>query len=181
MRTSLLVLLTCSALAAIPSVALAKGITGVEVCGADGCSAVDPAFFHAAMAEGDPFLAPVAAAPFVTVRVKHGEYRGGAPIRAHSERFTYVPSLGLVRPQGATQWIELYPVRRRELDKIVAPVRPLPAARLRGVGAPPQAASPGGGTPWSLIGGACAAALLLLVLLGRYALAAVRARPRPVS
>lgn len=61
------------------------------------------------------------------MRVKHGEYRGGVPNATHTERFTYVPSLGLVRPQGSAQWIELYPARRRELDRSWRPSGRCPA------------------------------------------------------
>jgi hypothetical protein len=180
MRISLLVLLACCALAALPSTAVAKGISGVDVCGAAGCSAVAPALFHAALVDGKPFGAPVAAAPFVTVEVKYRHHAGGSGAATTIDRFTYLPSLGLVRPQGSGQWIELYPVRRAELDKIVAPVELLPAARLDGV-AQPDVRPPDGGTSRWLVGGAAGAALLLLALLGRYALGAVRTRPRPAG
>ena len=174
MRPLLLLLSTCAALAAIPATSAAKGVAGAEICGRDGCHAVDDRFFHAVMTDGVPFTAPVAAAPFVTVHVTYTAH-GGAP--PPTDRFTYLPSLGLVRPQGGTQWTRLYPVRRAELARIASPVRPVPAAQLTGVVRP----APDEATPWWPIAGAAAAGLVLLVLLGRYATSAVKARPRASS
>lgn len=161
MRPLLPLLTTCAALATIPAPSAAKGIEGAEICGRDGCHAVDERFFHAVMTDGVPFTAPVAAAPFVTVQVNYISH-GGAP--PPTDRFTYLPSLGLVRPQGATQWTRLYPVRRAELDRIAAPVRPLPAGQLTGVVQPAAADE---ATLWWPLAGAAVAGLALLVLLGR--------------
>ena len=171
MRPLLLLLTTCVALAALPATTGAKGIAGAEICGRDGCHAVDDRFFHAALTDGVPVSAPVAAAPFVTVRVMYTPHAGGAP---PADRYTYLPSLGLVRPQGTTQWTRLHPRRRAELARLAAPVPPLPSAQLTGVVQP----APGEATPWWPLAGAAVAALVLLALLGRYATSALKARPR---
>ena len=177
MRPLLPLVIAAAALAALPAAAAGKGIVDAHVCGAAGCTTVDPRFFHAVLPEGDPVTTPIAAAPFVTVRVRwrHGAYARDEQL----DRFTYVPSLGVIRPAGETQWTKLYPVRRSELDKLVAPIEPLPAARLTGV-VQPAAAAPNsdGGPAWWPIAGAAAAALALLALLVRYATSALNARPR---
>ena len=179
MRPLLPLVIAAAALAALPAAAAGKGIADAHVCGAAGCTTVDPRFFHAVLPEGDPVTTPIAAAPFVTVRVswRHGAYARDEQL----DRFTYVPSLGVIRPAGKTQWTKLYPVRRAELDKLVAPIETLPAARLTGV-VQPAAAAPGGDgdreTAWWPIAGAAAAALALLALLVRYATSALNARPR---
>ena len=173
MRSLLLALIACAALTILPTTSGAKGIAGVHVCGADGCHAVDDAAFHADLADGRPVQTPVAASPFVTVQVSHD-----APgVAAHTEHFTYLPSLGLVRAQGAMQWIKLYPRRRGEIDGIVAAARPLPAAQLSGVVQPAAQAARADG-PWWPRAGAGMAALALLALLARYATSALKARPR---
>ena len=180
MRPLLPLVIAIAALAALPAAAPAKGIADAQVCGAAGCTTVDPRFFHAVLPEGDPVTAPVTAAPFVTVRVSwlHGAYARDEQL----ERFTYVPSLGVIRPAGETQWTKLYPVRRAELDKLVSPVEPLPAARLTGVVQPAATAPDGDGeTAWWPIAGAAAAGLALLALLVRCATSALNARPRPSS
>ena len=176
MRSLLLVLTACVALTILPITAGAKAIAGVEICGADGCHPVDDAAFHAYLADGRPVQAPVAAAPFVTVRVSHA-----APgVAAHTDQFTYLPSRGLVRAQGAPQWTKLYPRRRGEIDAIVAPVKPLPAAQLAGVVQPPAHAARAD-APWWPLAGAAVAALAILALLARYATTALNARPRRSS
>ena len=161
-------------LAAAPAASLAKGIAGAEVCGADGCRTVDPAFFHATMIDGHPLGTPVAAAPYVTVQVHHHRIPGQP---AQTERFTYLPGLGLVRPQGAPRWIRLHRGRRRELDRLVAPIAPLPASELSGVARPAAQTAPDTTSWLPLIAGA-AATLALLALLARYATSALKARPR---
>lgn len=176
MRPLFLLLAACAALAAAPATSTAKGIVGVDVCGADGCSAVDEASFHAALAVGRPVSAAVPAAPFVTVRVKFADGPRATP---RSESFTYVPSLGLVRQDSTASWTKLFPARRSELDKVVAAIRLLPAAELSGAVQPAADAAPDDdGTPWPPIVGAAAAALALLALLARYATSALKARPR---
>lgn len=180
MRPLLPLVIATAALAALPAAAPGKGIADAQVCGAAGCTTVDPRFFHAVLPEGDPVTTSVTAAPFVTVRVS---WRHGAHARDEQlERFTYVPSLGVIRPEGERQWTKLYPVRRAELDELVAPVEPLPGAELTGVVQPATAAPDGDGETASWpIAGAAAAALGLLALLVRYATSAVKARPRASS
>jgi hypothetical protein len=169
----MLILIATAALIALPSAALAKGVTEAQVCGATGCAPVDDASLHAVMPEGDPTGTPPTAAPFVNVRLTIHDGPHGAPIE---DGFTYVPSAGVMRPNGAEQWIRLYPDRRAELNAIVAATTPLPASQLTGVAPPPAAADDG--TPWWPLAGAIAAALALLALGGRYATSAVKARPR---
>ncbi|CAN5293480.1 hypothetical protein BH20ACT16_BH20ACT16_09620 [soil metagenome] len=174
-RSLVLLLITYLMLAAaVPATSAAKGIAGADVCGADGCHAVDPAFFHAVMTDGAPLGAPVAAAPFVTVQVHHHRIPGQP---ARTDRFTYLPSLGLVRPQDATRWIRLYPMRRGELDKLVAPIAPLPANELTAV-VHPATDTATQSTSWLPVLAGAAAALALLALLARYATSALKARPR---
>jgi hypothetical protein len=167
-------LIICAVLATHPSTSAAKGIAGVDVCGAAGCQAVDEAFFHAGLADGIAVGAPVAAAPFVTVHVAH-HTAPGAP--THEERFTYLPSLGAVRAQGETRWIRLSAFRRAELDEIVATVTPRPAAQLSGV-AQPAPDGPDDGAAWWTIAAVAAATLALLARFARYARSALKARPR---
>ena len=175
MRPTALLLITCAVLAAAPSTSAAKGIVGVDVCGADGCHAVDEAFFHAPLTDGTPIVAPVTAAPFVTIHVEHHTPPG---VPAPNERYTYLPRLGAVRARGETQWTRLYPVRRAELGKIVAPVTPRPAAaQLTGVAQPATSAA-GDGAPGWTSPAVVVATLALLVLVARYATSALKARPR---
>ncbi len=100
----------------------------------------------------------------------------GVPLPS-PERFTYLPSAGVIRPEGATEWLRLHPNRRARLDALVAAIEPRPAAQLRG-GAVVRPAPPGDATPWLPNAGTIAAALALLALIARYATSALNARPR---
>lgn len=171
MRPILTLLIASATLAALPSAASAKGIVAAEVCGADGCTAVDNRWFHATVSEGDPLTRPVEAAPFVTLQVTFLHHE------ATPETLTYLPSQGVIRPEGAPEWIRLYPNRRAQLDALVAPVEPRPAAQLRGA-AVVRPAPAGDTAPWLPIAGTITAALVLLALLARYATSALKARPR---
>ena len=156
----------------LPGAAHAKGLVSGQVCGADGCSAVDRASLRGMLPDADHADAPTAGAPFVTVRLT---MREGARGPLHRERYTYVPSHGLLRFDGAPGWMQVRPAFRAELDRLAAAVAPLPAAKLAGVEpAPPATAQPPAspraddGTPWWAIAGAAGAALVLLALLARY-------------
>jgi hypothetical protein len=182
MRAPLFLPTAVAALALLPGAAHAKGLVGAQVCGAGGCSSVDRGALRAMLPDADHADGPTTGAPFVTVRLTMREGRNG-PL--HRERYTYVPSRGLLRFDGAPGWMQVRPGPRAELDRLVAAVTPLPASKLEGIEPapppaiqPPAAPQPDGGTPWWALAGAGGAALGLLALLARYATRSLNARPR---
>jgi hypothetical protein len=114
------------------------------------------------MASGAPTSAPAAGAPFhrvrMTVKIE------GADDFAYT--IAYVPATGLMRFRGeggGFEWIEATPRARRGFERLVRGLEPVPARRLRGVGAEEPAAQvhkvvrapatgdDGGGFPWTLL------------------------------
>jgi hypothetical protein len=175
MRPLLPILIASAALVALPAPALAKGTaTAAQVCGAQGCNAVDLSSLPA-LVDGVPARRPAAPAPFVTLRTTVGYGPDAAP---RTIAYDYLPSLGITRPSGSrddSQWVRISDADRALLDHAVAPFEPYAASQLARVAPPAQ---PDGGTAWWPIAGAAAAALAALALLARYATSALKARPR---
>jgi hypothetical protein len=178
-------LLTAAALLAlVPGAAHAKELASARACDDDGCRTITAKGQLRGMEEGEPTSGPAKGAPFYRVHMR---------VRIEGQkdsRFTlvYVPSGALLRVQGqygGYDWLAATPNGRRGFERLTRGLEPLPARRLRGVGADAAAPvaqvdevvappTPGdGGFPWTviLIPGALA--------LGGAALAARRAtKPR---
>jgi hypothetical protein len=164
MRPLLAILIATAALAAtVTSPALAKGTaTAAQVCGADGCNAVDLSSLPA-LVDGVSARPPATPAPFVTLRTTV-EY--GPDATPRTVAYDYLPSLGITRPSGSRDdslWVRISDEDRALLDHAVAPFEPYPASQLARVAPPAQ----DGGTAWWPIAGGTAAALALLALVAR--------------
>ena len=186
--------LACIALVAgvfvAPAVVQAKEISKVSVCGPSGqCTSYDESDFKSLvfLAENaGPTDPPAAGAPWYRVRftVDMREEGGGHD----SWTVAYVPSADSLRVRdegGDFAWVALHPRTAAVLKRAVRNLPAFPKARLRGLHVEPRQArvdevfSPAqtaatrdridsGTTPWGWIaGGACAAALVLLVLGAR--------------
>jgi hypothetical protein len=149
----LLVLAAAAALSAAP--AGAKGLTGVSVCGADGCveSRDDPASLAPLLDYGTAVADP-GRAPFVRIKQRLGD--GGQTFGTST--VIYVPRWGLQRNTDGVTWTRPYPDAATLLKRLTRGVRPLPATALtpyrtsgppvpeaRAVSAPARAIRAGGG------------------------------------
>jgi len=176
---------------AVPTIAPAKEISKVSVCGtASRCTTYDKSDFKSLMflaEDGGPTDPPAAAAPWYRVRftVDMREEGGGHD----SWTVAYVPSADSLRVRdesGGFAWAALNPRTARVFKRAVRSLPAFPKARLRGLHVKPlqaqvdevfspaaQAAATrdgteSGSTPWGWIGGgALAPALVFLVLLAR--------------
>ncbi len=158
----------------LPAGAEAKEMMGLQVCAADGCTAVrDGELLGPGVLEGPPVSPPTRAEPFVRLRLAVGD--GTAVMERFST--TYLPRAGLMRGAGGT-WVQvdasgvaalreatraraLFPAARLDLPAAPRPPAPAPAA------APDES---GGGLPaWLLVAGVAllATAALVPVLLAR--------------
>jgi hypothetical protein len=181
-RLLITAILFTAALAAVPSLATAKGVREAEVCGATGCRDVDDGNLFAFLPDGSSARPPSAGAPFVTVTVtmEHDRSEGGG------FEYDYLPSLGLTRTHDLStygEWVKLSPRSRAALDGAIAGTKLRPAAQLgelpEPAPAPAHAPATDGGPPSWAISGAALAAIALLALAARYATSALKARPRP--
>jgi len=146
----------------------AKEITRAEVCGADGCTAVDDEGDRALLVNGGPPRTPPAAAPFYLARLEVDT--GGS----HVERLyvAAVPDRRALRGADGT-WMEMPEDLTAVIERYARGHRPRPAGRLAGAApaAPPPAratATADGKLPWP------EGALLGLALLGVAGLVARR-------
>lgn len=182
----LVLLLLATVAAAVPTApAAAKGITGLSVCGADGCvaRAVRPAFIS--LLDYGTSVADPGRAPFVRLKEHVGD--GGQTFGVTT--VIYVPHAGLERRDDGS-WARPQPEAVALLQRLTRGVRPLPASALRpyktsGPPVPESSASvppplvlhddaaraPGGGNPSGVLvasaGAALAVALTALAVLRR--------------
>ena len=134
-------------LAAAPA-AVAKEISGAEVCGAAGCTSVDDEAGRAALMEGGPLLrTPPTAAPYyeVNVEMDHGgEEAGGFSYTAVPERRAYRTDDGM--------WYEMTPAVTALFTRVATRQRAFPAAGLIGAAPAPEPrpapAADSGSTLW---------------------------------
>jgi hypothetical protein len=173
---------------AAPSVAPAKEISKVSVCGTTGhCTTYDKSDFKSLMflaEDAGPTDPPAAAAPWYRVQFTVDEREHGGGYGHWS--VAYVPSADSLRVRdesGDFAWVALNPRTAAVLKRTVRNLPAFPKARLRGLHVePPQAQvdevfTPAaqttatrdridsGTTPWGWIaGGALAAALVLLMV-----------------
>jgi hypothetical protein len=193
-RTSLLlrnvhrlpvILLVAAATALTATPAGAKGITGVSVCGADGCTAghQDSATLTPLLDWGTEVADP-GRAPFLRIKEHVGD--GGQTFGITT--VIYLPRLGLLRHEEEGVWTRPYPDAARLLKRLAHGVRPLPARQLLphrpsgppvpeapkapAVAAPTAASTADGGSPGAIV----AAGGVLAVALGLAALALRRRR-----
>jgi hypothetical protein len=188
-RIRLLLILTSSALLVAAAPAMAKGIAGASVCGADGCTMVAHAKSASASCptcSAEELLSiqgtayPRTRAPYVRLVLTLGA--GGRSVG--TERLLYAPALKLVARRsdltGEWTWYRPPAAAIEIVTRMIGAIRPYPAAGMPlGVAAPtavrasPQnngAADPAGST--LLAGGAVVA----IALLSGVALAARRRR-----
>jgi hypothetical protein len=189
-RLLLAVLAGALAAAALPPGAPAKGVTGLTVCGRDGC--VDRTRLVAAalatpdsqlgfdLMQGDATVADPGPARFVRFRQHIGH--GGEDVG--SVKTVYFPDLGIQLFEDGT-YHRISAASRPTLDRLVAGVAPFPAAAL-GVkhvqeaapvaDATPAPAAPagpgdgGGGPPagvWVAVAGAAGVGLFIMMLRWR--------------
>lgn len=171
---------------AAPTVAPAKEISKVSVCGTTGqCTTYDRSDFNSLMflaEDAGPTDPPAAEAPWYRVRFTTDERDHGGG--NDSWTVAYVPSADSLRVRdegGGFAWVALNPRTAAVLERAVRDLPALPKARLRGLHVtPPQAQvdevfTPGAQTattrarmdseptPWGWIAaGAIAAALVLM-------------------
>ena len=152
-----------AALALLAGPAHAKELTAARACDDDGCNTIKGAAALRGMDGGTTTSAPEKGAPF---------YRVHTTVKVTGEKdfhntFVYVPSTGVLRFPGqydAYEWLAATPRGRRAFDRLVRGLEPLPAAKLRGVGAEAPTAQvdevvpapvvddgDGGGFPWALL------------------------------
>jgi hypothetical protein len=135
-RTSLLlhnvhrlpvILLVAAATALTATPAGAKGITGVSVCGADGCRAghQDPATLAPLLDWGTEVADP-GRAPFLRIKQHVGD--GGQTFGITT--VIYLPGLGLQRHEEEGVWTRPYPDAALLLKHLTHGIRPLPARQL---------------------------------------------------
>jgi hypothetical protein len=131
-RTLVLAAVAALALAAAPA-AVAKEIKEAQVCGADGCTAVDDSGDREMLVNGGPPRTPPAAAPFYNLRIVVDT--GGG----HTERFDVaaVPERRALRGMDGT-WMEMPPEMATVVAKLAEGHRPLPAAGLIGAAPAPE-------------------------------------------
>jgi hypothetical protein len=153
-----------AALALVPATAHAKEVASARACDDDGCRTIAAKRTLRAMEGGAPVAAPAKGAPFHRVRMT--VTIEGAEDFAYT--MAYVPSAGLTRFRGeggGYEWLAATPRARRGFEHLVRGLDPLPARRLRGVGAVEEEpvaqvhkvvpaavhGDDGGGFPWTLL------------------------------
>jgi hypothetical protein len=180
-----LLLLAAVAAAVSGTPAAAKGVTGLSVCGADGCVArsAPPAALASLLDAGDSVADP-GREPFVRLKMHVGD--GGRTFGIVT--VIYLPRAGLQRREDGT-WGRPYPGAAALLDRLTRGVRTLPASALKPyvpTGPPvPEASSvsaraplvqhaadtPGGGPSGLLVAAVAVAGAALAVALTAVALA----------
>ena len=184
MRSHLAPIAVALGVLAAPAVAPAKEISKVSVCGTGGqCTTYDESDFKSLMflaQDTGPTDPPPAPAPWYRVRftVDMREEGGGYD----SWTVAYVPSADSLRVRdesGGFAWAALNPRTAAVFERAARDLPAFPKTRLRGLPVKtPQAparttaatrdGSDSGTTLWGwIVGGALAAALVLLVLIGR--------------
>ena len=150
---------------AAPSVAAAKEVQKVQLCGASACFTFDRGNSGGKLAlfgrAGDPAPPPSRPAPWYRLRITIGAH-GMRPFASTNE---YVPNLDRIRIMaegGGRTWVGVIDDLRPVLRTVAAGLDPLPAARLPGVQASPRAT--GGGSRWPPIAAAAAGAALLVLV-----------------
>ena len=132
-RMLILAAVAALALAAAPA-ATAKEVTKAEVCGADGCVAVDDEDGRAALLGAGSSRTPPTAAPYYEVRLRmaHGD-------EAATFRVAALPGQRAFRAYDGA-WYEMEPEMAALLAKVTAGEQPLAAAGLIGAAEPPAPA-----------------------------------------
>ncbi|HMJ37350.1 MAG TPA: hypothetical protein VK501_25825 [Baekduia sp.] len=123
----LILLLVAAAAALTAAPAGAKGLTGVSVCGADGCTSHsgDPGSL-APLLDGGALVADPGRAPFVRIK----EHLGDGGKTFGTSTLIYVPRWGLWRNEEGS-WLRPYPDAATLLRRLTRDVRPLPAKALK--------------------------------------------------
>jgi hypothetical protein len=137
MKRTLVVAAAVAALAlAVCPAAVAKEIKAAQVCGADGCTAVDDGTDREALVNGGPPRTPPTAAPFYKLRIEIDT--GGG----HTERFhvAAVPDRLAARGEDGT-WMGMPAEQAAVLARLTRSHRAFPAADLVGA-APAPAPAP---------------------------------------
>jgi hypothetical protein len=149
-----------------PSVAAAKEVRKVQVCGASACFTFDRGNSGGKLAlfaqVGDSASSPGRPAAWYRLRITIGAH-GMRPFAYTNE---YVPGLDRIRIQaegGGHEWVGVIDDLRPVLRNVAAGLDPLPAAGLPGVAAPPEAGADG--SRWPPIAAAAAGAALLLLVV----------------
>jgi hypothetical protein len=149
--TAVLMLLLATVAAAVRTApAAAKGITGLSVCGADGCvaRAVRPAAFISLLDYGTRVADP-GRAPFVRLK----EHVGDVGQTVGVTTVIYLPHAGLQRRDDGS-WARPQPEAVALLQRLTRGVRPLPASALRPYktsGPPvPESSASAGRAPYAL-------------------------------
>lgn len=125
------VLLAALALVALPSSAVAKGVSSVKMCGASGCTDVTSEARDIVMQGGRGTDPPSSAAPFYVLRVGIGEPSADGRKLVTRDTFPmlYVPSAGLIRAGDGT-WMAPGAGQLAQLEGRTPAQDPWPAARL---------------------------------------------------
>jgi hypothetical protein len=164
MRLATPVLAAAAAAVLLPASAQAKELVAARACDSDGCRTITAAGALRGMQEGQPADPPGKGAPFYRVHMRV-DVPGGNDFRY---TLAYVPSSGLLRVDGQFgryDWLAATPSGRRGFERLTRGLQPVPARRLRGVGAgnalptaqvdevvsPPASPDDGGGFPWALL------------------------------
>jgi len=105
-----------------PAVSAAKQLTGGEVCGTGGCSAI-VAPRIALIEGGPPVSGPTAGEPFVRMR-----FRIGVPGHSESVRMLFLPRSGLVLADDGVTWMR--PAALAAMRALAHRVTAFPASSL---------------------------------------------------
>lgn len=107
----------------LPATAGAKGVSSLEICGAEGCTQRFSALPHGMLMSMTDTVAPAAGAPRYTVRAVIVEPGRKEPVGGF--QLTYVPSAGVVQHDDG-QWTKLEAADSTLLRKLTADLPPLP-------------------------------------------------------
>jgi hypothetical protein len=167
------------AAAAFAAPAQAKQITGLTVCGADGCRPVERAIGQALHDLGG---APLASAPAQAAHFRLVLKMGDGTRTFGTDRVLYLPSVRAIGGEGG--WSTLDRGSARKLADALAGRKPLPATALKhdiaalhpaATSLPPEVyvpassptrASSAGGPSWWLVGAGALAVLAALAFIG---------------
>jgi len=183
----------CLAALALPTVAAAKEVSKVSVCGTGHCTTYDKSDKVNLMLfveDAGPTNPPAQASAWYRVKVTVDVPEEAGDVN-NSWTTAYVPAAGKLRlgdGRGGYQWVGVNPEARRALDRAVRGIEGFAPARLKGLEAtlpeaqvdtvvlPPQDPPPPSGddgTPWGWIAAAIVAAAGAALMLAR------RLRRRP--
>jgi hypothetical protein len=113
--------------AALPAAAIAKGIASLSVCGTAGCHPVDRAAVRGSFERLVPAPAPDRREPYYTLRAKARDASGDV---VEVFALAWLPRAGVVRPDGASEWLRPGPPLARALRRAARGLHPRPASAL---------------------------------------------------